>query len=166
MKKTHIFFGNQHVESFKCDGRKYSKFQIMLFKIKQSTKRVMLALGAFSVVSWSLVAGSYFFPRVDVVEAQVIKEVAMKAPIMDKIAQCESGNSHLDKKTGQVLLRGNTNKTVDIGKYQLNSVWHKKATELGYDITKEADNEAMAYWIFNNRGTGDWYASQKCWSNK
>jgi hypothetical protein len=61
-------------------------------------------------------------------------------------------------------MRSNTNKSVDIGKYQINSVWFKKATELGLDITKEEDNEAMAYWIYENRGTGDWYSSQSCWS--
>lgn len=163
---TKIFYGNQFVEKFNCDGRKYSKFQLFLFKVKRVTKRTIIALAVFSAIGWGIVAGATYFPRIDVVEAQVIKEVSAKAPIMDKIAQCESGNSHIDRKTGQVLLRGNTNKTVDIGKYQINSVWHKKATELGYDITKEADNEAMAYWIFSNRGTGDWYASQKCWGNK
>jgi hypothetical protein len=60
-------------------------------------------------------------------------------------------------------MRANTNKTVDIGRYQINSVWNKKASELGLDLTIEADNEKMAYWIYENRGTGDWYSSEKCW---
>lgn len=102
-------------------------------------------------------------PNTVYAEKEVVVEVKGHAPIMDKIAQCESGNSHIDKKTGQVLMRANANKTVDTGKYQINSVWYKKASELGLDITKEKDNETMAYWIYENRGTGDWVYSQDCW---
>jgi len=60
-------------------------------------------------------------------------------------------------------MRANTNGTVDIGEYQVNGFyWGKKASELGLDLTKEADNKKMAEWIYANKGTGDWY-SQKCW---
>jgi hypothetical protein len=101
---------------------------------------------------------------VDIVEAQVIKEVKGKTPVMDRIAKCESGNSHIDPKTGQVYMVANTNKTVDVGKYMINSVWHKKAKELGFDITKEVDNEKMAYWIYENMGTEAWVYSKHCWN--
>lgn len=161
--KTKIFYGNQYVESFKCDGRKYSKFEIWVYKIKQSIKRVILALGAVSLIGWSVLAGRHFFPRVAIVEAEVIKEVTAHAPVMDKIAKCESGNSHINPKTGQVYMVANANKTVDVGKFMINTVWHKKAKELGLDITKEKDNEEMAYWIYANRGTGDWKYSAECW---
>jgi len=98
------------------------------------------------------------------VPTEVIKEVRKSAPVMERIAKCESGAKHIEASTGQVVMRSNTNKTVDIGKYQINTVWFKKATELGYDITTEKGNEAMAYWIYENRGTQDWYASASCWN--
>lgn len=165
MKKTHIFYGNQHIDSFKCDGRRYSRFQILVFKIKRATKRVILTLGAFSVVGWGFVAGGYISPaKVVFAEKEVVKEIKGKAPVMDRIAKCESNNSHIDPKTGQVYMLANNNKTVDVGKYMINTVWHKKAKELGLDITKEKDNETMAYWVYENFGTDAWSSSSHCWN--
>lgn len=163
---TKIYYGRDLIGRFTCDGKNYTRFQLFLLKAKRLFKTSLKVVAMFCAIGWGMVAGATYFPRIDIVEAEVIKEVAVKAPVMDKIAQCESGNSHIDKKTGQVLMRANTNKTVDVGKYQINSVWYKKATELGYDITKEVDNEKMAYWLYYNRGTGDWVYSQKCWGNK
>jgi hypothetical protein len=102
------------------------------------------------------------------VEKEIIKEIELEAPVLDRIAGCESqGNrnskgTHYDK-NGQVLMRSNTNRTVDLGKYQINTVWFAKATELGLNLTLEEDNKTMAEWIYRNRGTGDWSASAKCW---
>lgn len=84
------------------------------------------------------------------------------APVMERIAQCESSNTQ--KENGQVLLRGNKNKTVDVGRYQINSTWFKKASELGYNITTEEGNKAMAYWIYENIGTSPWSSSAHCWN--
>lgn len=102
------------------------------------------------------------------VEAAVVTKVA-EAPVLDRIADCESGNgtpgSASHYKNGQVVLRANTNGTVDIGKYQVNlTYWGKKATELGFDLTKEADNKKMAEWLYANKGTGDWSSSAHCWN--
>jgi hypothetical protein len=139
---TKIFYGNQYVEKFNCDGRKYSKFQLWLYQAKHVTKRSIIALAVICLV----------------------KEVKGKAPVMDRIAKCESGGNHIDPKTGQVYMLANTNKSVDVGKYMINTVWHKKAKELGFDITKELDNEKMAYWIYENIGTSPWSASSHCWN--
>src|SRR5574343_730762 len=106
--------------------------------------------------------GAYTNPKTIITKAEVIKEVPIRANILERIAQCESGNKHYAK-NGQVQINVNKNGTVDIGVMQINTVWFVKATELGLDITKEADNRAMAQWIYENRGTGDWYSSQKCW---
>ncbi len=104
------------------------------------------------------------YPKVIYTTAEVIKEVPAKAPILDRIAKCESPSGHYDK-TGQVVARGNKNSSVDIGKYQINNdVWGAQATKLGYNLFVEKDNEAMAHWIYENVGTGPWYLSAKCWS--
>ena len=129
------------------------------------------------LISWMLVilvgvsiyeAGSILNPKTIITKAEVIKEVEVRAPVLDRIAGCESqGNpklkgTHFDK-NGQVLMRSNTNRTVDIGKYQINTIWFAKATELGLDVTLEKDNEEMALYIYKNYGTTPWYASKSCW---
>lgn len=125
---------------------------------------LILALGALVLLGWAVVLGGHLSPaRIVFAKQEVIKEVKGKASVMDRIAKCESGNSHVDPKTGQVYLVANSNKTVDVGKYMINTVWHKKAKELGFDITKEADNEKMGYWIYENVGTSPWSASSHCW---
>lgn len=114
-------------------------------------------VGVTVVVSFFLIHGGVAEVSVQKVEAE-----SNIAPVLQRIAKCESGDNHYDK-NGQVLMRSNSNKTVDVGKYQINSVWFAKATELGLDITKEQDNETMARWIYENRGTGDWSATANCW---
>lgn len=94
-----------------------------------------------------------------VVKAEVLP--AGLPPILAKIAKCESPNGHW--KNGQVVINLNTNGTYDQGAYQINSVWNKKATELGFNLAVEQDNQKMAEWIYANRGTGDWASSQNCW---
>ncbi len=84
-------------------------------------------------------------------------------PILEKIIQCESKGQQFGK-SGQVLLNANSNGTSDVGIAQINTVWFTKATELGYDLTVEKDNIAMAEWIFNNKGTGAWSSSSNCWN--
>jgi hypothetical protein len=137
---------------------------------KASVKRFFRACGLVAVgaivlfIAFTTGAATYSTSKV---EAE-FSNAPLNSAVLNRIADCESGNgkpgsaTHYDK-NGQVLLRANKNGTVDVGKYQVNSVWFKKATELGYDITKESDNKAMAEWVYLNRGTGDWYSSQKCW---
>lgn len=162
---TKIYYGRDLIGRFTCDGKKYTRFQLLVLKIKRAIKRSILTLGAFSALGWAVVLGGYISPaQIVFAKQEVIKEVKGKTPVMDRIAKCESGNNHIDPKTGQVYMVANTNKTVDVGKYMINSVWHKKAKELGYDITKEADNEKMAYWIYENMGTEAWVYSKHCWN--
>ena len=102
---------------------------------------------------------------ITLVEVAQAEGVEQSIPILDKIAECESGNMHFDPKTGQVLTVGNTNKTVDIGRYQVNEhYWGTKATELGLDLFDEEDNETMAKWILANHGTEPWVHSKGCWN--
>ena len=89
-------------------------------------------------------------------------EVVADSPVMARIAKCESGGSQT--KNGQILMHVNNDKSVDIGKYQINlQTWGATATKMGYDLTKESDNEAFAKWLYANKGTSDWSASMQCW---
>lgn len=82
--------------------------------------------------------------------------------ILQKICTAESPTGH-HKANGTVAHYVNTNKTIDIGKCQINSIWEAKAVELGYNIYTEQGNEDMALYIFNNYGSEPWYSSKTKW---
>lgn len=136
------------------------RFTTLKIKAKNFLRKVfqlsMLGLALYV----AFISGRYIAPTETIVN--VVEAESKIAPIMQRIANCESKNQHFDK-NGQVLMRSNTNRSVDVGRYQINTVWFAKATEMGLDITLEKDNEKMAMWIYENRGTGDWYSSQSCW---
>lgn len=113
---------------------------------------------------------------------QVVKTVTVTtpaatstAPVMDRIAMCESHNSQYctaelvklkmchSYEVGQVLHRTNSDGTIDTGVDQINSIWGATAAKLGYNLDVEKDNRAFGDWIYKNKGTGDWAASQSCW---
>jgi hypothetical protein len=140
---------------------------IVFFKLRELwawSKPKLAVIGLMYLMGLSYFVGTL---NGGVVEAEFIKEQATP-PVLQRIMSCESQGSaklkgtHYDK-NGQVLMRSNTNRSVDVGIAQINTVWFKKAKELGYDITKEEDNKAMAEWIYHNVGTQPWYSSAKCW---
>lgn len=156
------------VKIYNMGKRINSPWQVFKAKVKYTFKVMVWIFILVGVVVGIFEAGRYINPPVIYTKQEVIKEVDSMSPVLARIASCESVGSakltatHFDK-NGQVLMRSNTNRSVDLGKYQINSIWFAKATELGLDLTKEKDNEEMAKWIYKNRGTGDWSASYKCW---
>lgn len=123
--------------------------------------------GAFS-------SGSIYHPQVAHGDTVTV-EVQADAPVLARIADCESGQRNPKTgraikgtatqydKNGQVLMRTNSDKTVDVGYMQINSKNFAEATKLGYDLTKKEDNIAYAKYIYANRGTEPWYSSSSCW---
>lgn len=136
-------------------------FQVLKWKMYRFFRKAMIASMVVGAVWGAFKIGTSLPGETTYAVQEKFVEVPRKSPVLERIAHCESNNTHY--KDGQVIFNVNTNGTVDIGKYQINSVWNKKATELGLDLTKEKDNEAMATWIYENRGTGDWSASMRCW---
>ena len=163
MKKTKLFYGNQHVKDIYL-GK--TKWEVFVYKTKLFFKKLLQLIGLALLVMVGLGIGRFFYPSTVTVEKEVIVEAARKFPVLDKIALCESSNRHFDK-NGQVLVVGNTNKSVDIGRFQINNViWGKKAKELGLDLMNEKDNEKFAVYLYENYGTEPWVWSKKCWINK
>lgn len=142
-----------------------TRWQVIKYRVRRFFRKVFILTGAVIAIVAIFQLGGIMNPKL---HYQKVEAEVNTAPVLHRIAGCESvgdpksKGTHYDK-NGQVLMRSNTNKTVDVGKYQINSVWFAKATELGLDITKEADNEAMAKWIYENKGTEDWYSSKNCW---
>jgi hypothetical protein len=163
MKKINVFWNGKKL----CEMYPHAtKFQVFKWKAKKFFRKLFITTTAIVMGCSMLVISHEVGRRVDptVVYASTTVEVPVESdsPVMDRIAKCESGNMHY--KNGQVIIRPNTNGTVDIGRYQINSVWNKKASELGLDLTKEKDNEVFAMWLYKNRGTNDWYSSASCWN--
>lgn len=175
---TKMFFGNQYVGSFVCDGKKYTKWQRRMLKLTGSVTRIIKAVTFTTVIAWAFVIGLVFkFSVSEPVQAGVIVEETIDdVPIMEAIADCESGDRlpsgkakkgsarHIDPNTGQVFTKANDNKTVDIGRYMVNEYYHgKAASKMGLDLTKEKDNKKMAYHLYATQGTEPWSASKSCW---
>lgn len=140
-----------------------------------------------NILSMIVGALSFFSPVSTVAQAEepppippkvIMIEVVQTVPdIMKRIADCESGNRDEHGKAiagsarqftedGEVLI-GRLNKPeygVDIGKYQINSVFHgERAKELGIDLYSERGNEKYAMLLYEANGTRDWSASRTCW---
>lgn len=144
---------------------KQGRFDSFKAKVHRFFKTVAVAVVVGVLLFTAFTTGALTYST-SKVEAQYVP-VPVQSAVLDRIADCESGDgtkgSATHYKNGQVLIKTNAN-SADIGKYQINSIWFKKASELGFDLTKEEDNKKMAEWIYLNRGTGDWSASQKCWN--
>ncbi len=98
-----------------------------------------------------------------------VQFVEMDAPILARIADCESGTGkagtgHQFNKDGTVVSHRNNNGTYDIGKYQINFETHyQEIAKMHLNILTEAGNEEYAKFLYANRGTGDWDSSASCW---
>lgn len=146
-----------------------NKTKMFMLKVKRFFILVLFWLCVGAMAFGIFMAGRYLYPTTVYTKQEVIKEVDRDAPVLARIAGCESqGNpkspgTHFAK-NGQVLLSPNKNGSVDVGVMQINDdVWGATATQMGLNITIEKDNRAMAKWIYENRGTEDWSASAKCW---
>lgn len=152
------FYGNQYVRVY--------------HKIASFVKKTIAISAVITTAGW-LVYGGMAYEKMTskpaLVEAQVASsttQIDSMPPILDRIIKCESGGSQFDK-NGQVLLNANDNHTVDEGWGQINlQVWGKKATMMGYDLSKEKDNKEFTKWLFNNYGDQPWYSSKACWIKK
>ena len=118
----------------------------------------------WSVVVSTAVGISYAWAMTNIEpKIEYVREKESQAIVLEKIARCESAGKQFED-DGRLVKRVNKNGSVDYGKFQINDKhWELKAIELGYNIYTLEGNEAMAKWIYENRGTEDWYLSKKCW---
>lgn len=158
MKPIKVMWNGKHLKDIYPHA---TAWQVFKYRVAMFLRKVIIAIIIISAFYATFKVGGIMNPATIVTTAEVIKEVEVKAPILDRIAKCESPTGHW--KNGQVVININRNGSYDQGKYQINSIWNKKATELGLNLMVEKDNEEMARWIYTNRGTEDWYSSKSCW---
>ena len=145
------------------DGRFSSYWK----KIKWFSTRVFIGVGVSFLLLGVYVAGQMNQGVPDLVP--VVSAEDTTPPVLKRIANCETTGSvnkqasHYGK-NGKVLKNYNTNGSIDVGYYQINTVNFLEAMEMGYNVTKEEDNKKYGEWLYANRGTGDWSASAKCWN--
>lgn len=94
------------------------------------------------------------------VEAKV-REYWKDAPVMAKVAYCESTFRHFNE-DGQPL-RGHVNKA-DVGVMQINETVHKASAEkMGLNLETLDGNLAYARHLYRTQGTAPWVYSSHCW---
>lgn len=140
-----------------------TKFEMFKYNLARSIRKlVRFTIFSLIISGISIAVFMYYFPNKEIIQ-QVTIEAKAEYPVLDRIAKCESENRHFGE-SGQVLFNGNKNGTVDVGRFMINTVWFKKATELGLDVTREKDNRLMAEYIYKNFGTEAWVYSKHCWN--
>jgi hypothetical protein len=142
--------------------RKYVGFPFIALLILAQAQLIIAAwaIEAKNIVTevWANMDNTAY-ERTLVVEVEAPEDPAV---IMEKIARCESGGTHY-RKDGTLIKNVNNNGTIDFGKFQINSAWEAKAASMGMNIYLPEGNEAFAYWLYDTRGTEDWYSSKHCW---
>lgn len=168
---TKIFQGNQYVVR--------TRLQRWIYEAKRATIGSIIVLGVFCLIGWGFVAGTYSMPpKIVYADKEVIREVKAVAPVMKRIADCESGKRNTHGKGikntashynqyGQVLIKpvmtGQYAGTYDIGYYQINSTHNADANKLGLNLSVEGDNKKYGEYLYETKGTQPWNASQSCW---
>lgn len=145
-------------------------FKYKMYKLKTLVMRgAFIAFATYTVFTMgqSVPSDRYIAKAETIEEAKTVQTIKLVdktlPPILQKICQAESPNGHY-RKNGTISIYVNNNKTIDIGKCQINSIWEAKAVELGYNIYTEQGNEDMARWIFTNYGSEPWYSSKSRWN--
>ena len=141
-----------------------TRFQVLKYKARLLGRAVVrLSVMCAVIVSAGAIGALYFSSSTVTAQTTTIVQHA-GAPVLDRIAKCESGGQQF-LPSGAVVARTNTNGSVDVGKYQINlSAAHvREMARLGFNPLTEEGNTAYAQYLYENRGTTDWASSQKCW---
>lgn len=84
---------------------------------------------------------------------RLVREEFVDAPIMVKVARCESQFKNVPGKSSN-----------DFGPFQVNYVHLKTLAAMGLDREKVEDNIKYARYLYNKNGLKDWENSKKCWN--
>lgn len=141
-----------------------SRWQMFKFYFKRTMRQAKIVTAGLVVMAIAFGILREVYPNTVYAVQEKIVQVPADAPVLDRIANCESKGKQLNAK-GEVIVNVNTNGTVDVGKYQINmSAGHvKEMAKLGFNPLTEEGNEAYAKYLYQNVGTGPWSSSSKCW---
>lgn len=158
-----------------------TRWEVFKWKTMKFIRKIVLWSATIGLVMGSTYAG-FMWAKVTVEPEKVIAKEIVEVPVdgplpvLERIADCESGKrdhqghgvkgtaTQIDPTTHQVMIKTNTDGSVDVGYMQINSVNFKDAAKRGYDVTKEADNKAYGLYLFKTRGSQPWKSSITCWN--
>ena len=125
-------------------------------------KKTLVILIALLALSLAIALNAKLYSKPYIVEPETKQEIIIPEELQ-KIFNCESGNTHYEK-DGVTVLRGKLNNQ-DVGIAQINLYYHQKqAEEMGLDLFKEEDNIKYALWLYEKEGNTPWNWSKPCWS--
>lgn len=169
-KKVRLYINGERQKDIRPN---MTKWQIFIYKVKRFFKVLFWGIVLMSIVIGIFEAGRYLYPAKVYTTQEIIKEVQFFPPILNKISQAESWNSHYCTQKlvdghlckqgalGQVLV----NNTLDVGKYAINLNYNGKwCADKGYNIFDEKQNEQCALELFYARGSEPWNASKHNWN--
>jgi len=169
-KAVRVYFNGERMR----DVYPYAtRWEVCKYKAMIAARKASM-IGIVAAAVYGGVKGDQLFNSNTVAYAQVIKVVQVqpgRAPVMQRIADCESGDhgkrgsARQFMPNGDIVVHYNTDGSSDVGEWQINqSPEHIKIeARMHFDVLTEAGNEAMATWIYQNEGTGPWKSSQACW---
>lgn len=161
MKPTKVIYMGKRLKDMYPHATAWQVFKYKLYRLWIKT---LWVLALTVVVVGIFEAGSYLNPAtITLPPNQIIVEVPAKLSVMTRIAKCESNGSHYAK-NGQVLVSGNKNGSVDVGLYQINTIWFREATDMGLNLFVEKDNIAFANHLLDKYGTEPWVWTKPCWN--
>ena len=92
-----------------------------------------------------------------------VKVAFADAPIMQRVAYCESRNRQFD--TDGSIFRGIVNNR-DVGVFQINEKYHlSDSKKMGVNIYTVDGNLEYAQFLYKTQGTRPWNSSKPCWGN-
>lgn len=125
-------------------------------------KKTLVILIALLALSLAIALNAKLYSKPYIVEPETKQEIIIPEELQ-KIFNCESGNTHYEK-DGVTVLRGKLNND-DLGIAQINLYHHQKqAEEMGLDLFKEEDSIKYALWLYEKEGNTPWNWSKPCWS--
>lgn len=141
MKKTKIYVGRDLVGRFTCDGKRYTRFQYLVYRVKCFIRRTTIVSAGLSIIGWSMWLGSNY--KANTVYAEIPVDVSeeilqgkisdLKDEVANTLMACESGSATED--TGLVTfdpLQSNPNKTATRNIPSFGQFQFKIDTVIGY----------------------------------
>jgi hypothetical protein len=156
-------------------GRRYNgRFDSFRAFVRRVVRLILWTLGISFVGGLLFTLGAVMFSTTSIAvdqSVQVVQAAEQEAPILSRIADAESGNckkggAHQFNADGTIVTHTNGDGSVDVGKFQINmSADHiREMAKLGFNPLTEEGNAAYAKYLYDNRGTGPWASSAKCWA--
>lgn len=140
-KKTNIFHGNQYVESFVCDGKRYTKEQARRIKRRRFFRKVKIAiLIMITIYGWSVLIRLVLPKEIIVIEEKKViidnlieKVKSIKSETINDLRSCESAGYKEDD--GIIIFDSNSKASIGTFQFQKSTVIHYYKTLYGKDIT-------------------------------